>query len=370
MSRNVANLRRLLLGNSRVQPIRAFLLRLTFAVYVMAACVSLMGIILCGLLFNFSVVPVAAITIVLVTLVGVAVYALTAKTTEELTEQIHNISNVCGQIYNGNASSRLQIDDEVHLLELRDVYGSVNMLADKTLRDIEEMNRLARVRNEFLANVSHELRTPIFAIQGYLETLIDGALDDENVRTEFVERAFSNTVRLNLLLTDLIDLTRIESGALRFSFRYFPLLPLIEEIVENLEGQASSKEIKLIIDSQCDPQTTVFADHDRLAQVFTNLISNAIKYNVQGGSVTIRFSMKEQQGVQICIEDTGIGISPEHQARIFERFYRVDKGRSRSEGGSGLGLAIVKHILEAHKSSISLSSTPGKGTSISFMLKS
>ncbi|MES2766973.1 MAG: ATP-binding protein [Bacteroidota bacterium] len=245
---------------------------------------------------------------------------------------------------------------------------AINKLADKAVKDIEEMQKLERSRSEFLGNVSHELRTPIFSVQGFLETLLDGALDDETVRRQFVEKAYSNTIRLNTLLSDLIDISRIEAGELRMSFRYFNLAELLKDAVNSLEIRAQQKGISLLLKSPTDRELMVYGDKERIMQVVLNLTDNAIKYNVNGGSVTIE--TQEQNGLlKISVADTGLGIPEEHLHRIFERFYRTDKDRSRVAGGTGLGLAIVKHILEAHTSKVTVESEVGKGTVISFTLK-
>lgn len=286
-------------------------------------------------------------------------------------EALQRIIDVCRAVTDGAVSVRLQEEallDAPYLTQLREVYQWVNILADKPQKDVQEMKRLVRVRSEFLANVSHELRTPIFTIQGFLETLLDGALDDPGVRKQFIEKAFANTQRLNILLSDLIDITRIESGEMRLSFRYFDMIPLVREIMRNLEQKAHVRSIELRL-QRPDDEFIVYGDRDRLTQVMINLIENAIKYNVDRGTVAIILKHQSPGGGLISVEDTGIGIALEHQQRIFERFYRVDKGRSRAVGGTGLGLAIVKHILEAHKSSITLQSDLGKGTTISFTLQ-
>lgn len=245
---------------------------------------------------------------------------------------------------------------------------AVNALADKAGKDIAEMKKLERVRSEFLGNVSHELRTPIFSIQGYLETLLDGALEDKDVSRKFVERAHQNTKRLNVLLSDLIDISKIESGEMRLSFRYFNLCDIIRETIASLEFQAAQSEIELTSTCQNDQELMVYGDKERLAQVIVNIMQNAIKYNREKGSVRVVVETRAQD-VKVRIIDTGIGIPDEQKSRIFERFYRVDAGRSRSVGGTGLGLAIVKHILEAHQAPFGVESTLGVGTEIWMVLK-
>jgi two-component system phosphate regulon sensor histidine kinase PhoR len=308
----------------------------------------------------------------------IALIVVTERSADNVSRALQTIVETSDAICNGASAARISVDSATRgeLGEIANVYQAVNRLADKQVADIQEMKKLETVRSEFLANVSHELRTPIFSIQGFLETLLDGALDDNNVSRQFVEKAYSNTLRLNVLLTDLIDISRIESGAMKFSFRYFPIIPLVQEILRNLEPTAQANGISVRLDGgdlMFGNETTVFGDRDRLAQVLTNLIENAIKYNVANGSVIVKVERaaysKHEAGVQISVCDTGIGIAPEYHKRIFERFYRVDKARSRRVGGTGLGLAIVKHILEAHKAPICVQSEVNKGTCMSFTLK-
>lgn len=307
----------------------------------------------------------------LLVLVGPAVFVVywcAGRSADRIAASVSRITVTSRAICEGAVDMRITSSEKEDFAETLRAYTAVNKLADKSNKDLEEMRRLERVRSEFLANVSHELRTPIFSIQGFLETLLDGALDDEEVRRQFVEKAYSNTVRLNSLLTDLINISRIESGEMRFSFRYFPLIPLVREITRNLEAQAQGKNVTITVHEPEEDDVEVYGDRDRLAQVLTNLIENAIKYNVDKGTVDVWLKPGETE-ILVQIQDMGIGIPPEHHKRIFERFYRVDKNRSRSVGGTGLGLAIVKHILEAHKSALHLKSEPGKGTTISFTLK-
>lgn len=252
--------------------------------------------------------------------------------------------------------------------EVQQLVTTINRMADKAGTDIAELRRLERVRSEFVANVSHELRTPIFSVQGYLETLLDGALDDPEVRQQFVEKAYSNAMRLNALLSDLIDISRIESGELRLSFRYFNIASVLHDLVQTMEIRATQRRVTVTLDPSMPDDVNVYGDKERLTQVLTNLIDNAMKYNVPEGTVTVS-AVRRAEDVLVTIRDTGLGIPKEHVARIFERFYRVDKDRSRAVGGTGLGLAIVKHILEAHQSHVHVDSEPGRGTTISFTLR-
>lgn len=348
--------------------LRAYQARNFFLIFVLAF-VLFAGIALLVPAFSHTSAVLGILAVLLILLPGIGiVWWYAARTSDRIAASVSRIAVVSRAISEGSVHSRLSADEDTDFAETQRAYTAVNKLADKSNKDIEGMQRLERVRSEFLANVSHELRTPIFSIQGFLETLLDGALEDQEVSRQFVEKAHANTVRLNSLLTDLINISRIESGEMRFSFRYFVLLPLVREMVRNLEAQAQLKKISVVVHEPQDDSLEVYGDRDRLAQVLTNLIENAIKYNVEGGKVDVWLKPGETE-VLVQVQDNGIGIPPEHHQRIFERFYRVDKNRSRSVGGTGLGLAIVKHILEAHKSTVHLKSEQGKGTTISFTLK-
>jgi two-component system phosphate regulon sensor histidine kinase PhoR len=231
---------------------------------------------------------------------------------------------------------------------------------------IENLKRLEKVRTEFLGNVSHELRTPIFTIQGYLETLLDGALEDTKVNRSFLEKANHHVDNLNNLLNDLIDISMIESGEMRMSFRYFYIDEFLSSIVNDLKVEAVKKNLNLVY-YPAGKNLQLFGDKSKLKQAMVNLISNAVKYTEQG-KVEVFVEEEEKYG-RVVVRDTGIGIAKENLDRIFERFYRVDKDRSRAVGGTGLGLAIVKHIVEAHGSKMELSSEYGKGSQFSFRLK-
>ncbi len=251
--------------------------------------------------------------------------------------------------------------------EAVDLSEKMQRLNARTDEVREEMKGLEQVRSQFLANVSHELRTPIFAIQGYLETLLDGAEFDENVRHSFLEKAHNNALRLNVLLGDLIDISRIESGEMRMSFRYFDILDVAKECCATLEGMAKQYGVHLSVHCS-ETEMSCLGDKERITQVLANLVSNAIRYNRPDGQVSIDL-VREANLVSVSVRDNGLGISQEHQQRIFERFYRADANRSRATGGSGLGLAIVKHILEAHETVPEVHSEEQVGTTIRFYLR-
>jgi len=271
------------------------------------------------------------------------------------------------KIINGIRKNELQDSSEIklgrylHLLE-----DEIKEMFVKNKADIEYLKKLERIRTEFLGNVSHELRNPIFAIQGYIETLRDGAIDDPKVNKHFLEKANEHTINLSNLLNDLIDISMIESGEMRLSYRYFEVNDFLQQIVNQFQSLADSKKLELVYQA-CRENLKLFGDRNKLKQALDNLITNAIKYT-ETGKVEVAVEEEKKFGT-IIIRDTGIGIPEEDLSRIFERFYRVDKARSREVGGTGLGLAIVKHIIEAHGSKISVKSKIGEGSEFSFTLK-
>ncbi|HLF18805.1 MAG TPA: ATP-binding protein [Candidatus Omnitrophota bacterium] len=232
--------------------------------------------------------------------------------------------------------------------------------------DITELRRLEKVRQDFVANVSHELRTPLTSIKGYAETLLEGAIDDKANARDFLEIIYTDAGRLSNLVNDLLDLSRIESGKAEFDIKPVALDPIVERVITALSNQAKTKAIEIRKDLP-KQLPKVLMDDTAIAQVLLNLVDNAIKYNKISGSVLIS-AKDEGHSVKVFVQDTGIGIPQEDLPRIFERFYRVDKARSRELGGTGLGLSIVKHIVSAHQGDVFVESTPGRGSTLSFTL--
>jgi len=278
-------------------------------------------------------------------------------------EELTAIKDVINAIRNDEISSPNEINLNENLIGMQE---EIKAMFLRTKSDIENLKKLERIRTEFLGNVSHELRTPIFAIQGFLETLLDGALNDPKVNKYFLEKANNHTQNLNQLLNDLIDISMIESGEMRMSFRYFNVKEFLEPIINECKHQIENKDIELRVHPFRE-KLQLFGDKNKLKQVIVNLIQNAIKYT-EKGQVEVIIEEEEKSG-RIIIKDSGIGISLDDQKRIFERFYRVDKDRSREVGGTGLGLAIVKHIVEAHGSKVEVNSESGKGSAFWFRLK-
>ena len=312
-----------------------------------------------SLIFCLSVYQLISASVIIIVISLIALKTIGRKRRIE----IERIKEIIQSIRNNAFEGADEIDLGRDLGELGDEIRSMFIA---TQNNIANLKKLEQVRTEFLGNVSHELRTPIFAIQGYLETLINGAIDDSKVNKSFLNKAIHHTNNLNNLLNDLIDISMIESGQMRMSFRYFNIGEYIENIVNEMRIQAEEKNLSLEL-KPVRKNLQLFGDKTRLKQVFTNLISNSIKYTDKG-KIEIDVLEEDKFGT-IVISDTGIGISENDKNRIFERFYRVDKDRSRAVGGTGLGLAIVKHIIEAHGSKVYVESQLGKGTKFFFKLK-
>ena len=253
-------------------------------------------------------------------------------------------------------------NDELGTL-IREIYRT----GQKLENEIQELKEMESYRREFLGNVSHELKTPIFSVQGFAETLLDGALDDEAVNRAFLEKILHNVNRLDNLARDLSAITKIETGEMDMSTDRLEVQELFDEVMDSLELKADQKDIQL----RTQPPNglpAVYGDRDRIRRVLINLADNAIKYNEEGGTVTLQAESLSSGEVEFRVVDDGIGIPQEHLSRLTERFYRVDKSRSRNQGGTGLGLAIVKHILGAHGRDLHVESTPGDGSTFSFTL--
>jgi two-component system, OmpR family, phosphate regulon sensor histidine kinase PhoR len=250
-----------------------------------------------------------------------------------------------------------------------EVSEDVEFWAQQKKNEIEVLQANEAYRKEFLQNLSHELKTPIFAIQGYVDTLLDGAMNNEELGVKFLNNTSKNVSRLVNLLSDLDEITKLESGEQILYKENFIIQDLIREVFDSLMVLASKRSVKLNIKKGCEFPITVFADKEKIRQVLINLIDNAIKYGKINGNVTASAYITDEKHVLIEISDDGIGIAEEHIPRISERFYRTDAARSRKEGGSGLGLAICKHIIEAHGQSIHIRSKLDVGTTFGFILQ-
>ena len=251
-----------------------------------------------------------------------------------------------------------------------EVREDVEEWAEQRKAEIELLQQNEVFRKEFLQNLSHELKTPIFAIQGYVDTLLSGAIHNNDVNIKFLQSTARNTDRLVNLVDDLDEISKLEMGLQKLNMQAFIIQDLVKEVYESLSIKSDEKEIKCIIKKGCELPLTVYADKEKIRQVFINLVDNAIKYGKQNGTIESSFYNVDGKHVLIDISDDGAGIAEEHISRIFERFYRTDLARSRKVGGSGLGLAICKHIIEAHGQSIHARSKIDVGSTFGFTLQS
>ncbi len=254
----------------------------------------------------------------------------------------------------------------------QDFLGEINLevkkWAEEKATEIRDLRRRDDFRKEFIGNLAHELKTPIFNIQGYILTLIEGALDDPEINRKFLMRASRSVDRMIMITNDLDTISRFESERIDLKYEKINLLELAKEVIDGLEMNARNRKVKVQLNRVYDKPVWVKADRFRISQVFVNLVSNAINYGRDGGNCIISFDDLDEN-ILIEVTDDGPGIEARHLPRLFERFYRVDKSRSKNMGGTGLGLAIVKHIVEAHGQSITVRSEEGKGTTLSFTLK-
>ncbi|MCK5536475.1 MAG: sensor histidine kinase [Bacteroidales bacterium] len=235
-------------------------------------------------------------------------------------------------------------------------------------KEIEQLKYNEKFRKEFIGNVAHELKTPVFNIQGYVLTLLDGALEDKSLAEKYLKRTAKNVKRMIALITDVDTISRLEAGDMILEYSVFSLCDLINEVIELQEIKQSNFNVKVVFKEHGCKKVFIKADREKILEVINNLVANSLKYGKSGGITRITLK-QELSKIFVSIADNGIGIGEEHLPRIFERFYRVDKSRSRDRGGSGLGLAIVKHIIEAHQQHITVESKLGNGTKFIFSLQ-
>ncbi|HZH96920.1 MAG TPA: ATP-binding protein [Flavisolibacter sp.] len=249
-----------------------------------------------------------------------------------------------------------------------EVREDVEAWGEQQRKEIETLKHNESFRKEFLQNLSHEFKTPVFAIQGYVETLLQGAMEDPQTNERFLKKASKNVERLVHLIQDLDEISRLERGELQLNKQHFVIQDLVKEAGESLSIRAEPLNISFNIKKGCEQPLTVYADKEKIRQVIINLLENSIKYGRPNGSIVASLYNTDGKNILIEISDDGIGISEENVPRIFERFYRTPEGRSRDVTGSGLGLAICKHIIEAHRHAIHVRSTEGVGTTVGFTL--
>ena len=295
----------------------------------------------------------------------------------DLTEVIQSdeLSDVIAESINHETSTAKEIkllpkSERTLSVNVSPLEGEDNAIigAVAVLRDVTNLRRLERMRREFVANVSHELRTPLTSIKGFVETLLNGKLDDPELLERFLKIVNGETDRMIALINDLLDLSRIESGRIAVTFEEVNIRQVFDDTIMILQAKAEEKGV--LVENRIREDVMVFGDAKLLKQVAVNLVDNGIKYNQDGGMVWVDAELHEDDDeVEIIVSDSGVGIPEEHIDRVFERFYRVDKGRSRSMGGTGLGLSIVRHIIERHNGTIQAQSREDQGTEICFTLR-
>jgi two-component system phosphate regulon sensor histidine kinase PhoR len=281
-----------------------------------------------------------------------------------------NIKLIYKFIYRTKASKKQEMYYKYILPQksITEVQEDVEAWADQRSKEIEVLKKNESFRKEFLQNLSHEFKTPVFAIQGYIDTLLSGALENGEVNRRFLEKASKNVERLVHLIQDLDEISRLERGELKLVKQNFILQDTVREVFESLSLKAEQQHISLSIKKGCEQPQAVYADKEKIRQVLINLVDNSIKYGKQNGIITASIYNTDGKNILVEISDDGMGIPEEHLLRIFERFYRTETGRSRDVTGSGLGLAICKHIIEAHGHSIHVRSKENIGTTIGFTL--
>jgi two-component system phosphate regulon sensor histidine kinase PhoR len=250
-----------------------------------------------------------------------------------------------------------------------EVREDVEAWAEENKKEIELLQQNEQYRREFLQNLSHEFKTPVFAIQGYIDTLLSGALANPDVNKKFLEKTSNNVARLTNLLNDLDEISSLERGELILYKQNFVIQELVKDVFENLSVKAEALNIRFNIKKGCESSLTVFADKEKIRQVLTNLFENSIKYGKNNGNIAASMYKTDGKHILIEISDDGIGINERYLPRLFERFYRTDEGRSIDVTGSGLGLSICKHIIEAHGQTIHVRSTENIGTTVGFTLE-
>ncbi|MEX1062532.1 MAG: ATP-binding protein [Balneolaceae bacterium] len=296
---------------------------------------------------------------------GLIVYGTTRRLQQRRMESILRISkNIARKKFEEYENLNSGHQDELDLLVTQSIRTS------KTIeREIQRLNKIENYRKEFIGDISHELKTPIFAIQGFVETLLDGALEDKEVNRVFLDKTMRNVNRLSYLTKDLMEISRLETGELKSSIQELNIYNVVVDVVESLQYKAREESIEIRI-KDIDKNLFVLADRNQLRQVLTNLIENGMKYNRPNGYVEIGINSvpDNRQKALLYVRDNGIGIDRKDLHRVTERFFRVDKSRSRKKGGTGLGLSIVKHIIESHGEELTLESKPDEGSVFSFTL--
>ncbi len=260
------------------------------------------------------------------------------------------------------------LGEQVSADPINDVQQEVTEWARQKKTEIDDLRKQEKFRRDFLSNISHEFKTPLFAIQGYIDAIVDDDFEDTDMARQFLDKASKNVDRLSYLIKDLDEISKLETGEIPVNYTKFKINDLIKEVFESLEMKAADHHIKLVFKQKYDEPILVNADREKIRQVLVNLIDNSFKYGKEEGNTSVSlFELHDQ--VLVEVTDDGIGIEEKYLPRLFERFFRTDTSRSRQIGGSGLGLAIVKHIIEAHQQTINVRSTEGLGSTFGFTLQ-
>jgi|AntRauTorcE11897_2_1112592.scaffolds.fasta_scaffold00167_11 two-component system phosphate regulon sensor histidine kinase PhoR len=327
------------------------------------------AVILCFILWlGYNFTPKEAVTLsgIMAGFIFLITYAVTYYNSHRRLNTIEQLfKNVARKRFMGYEEVTSGNYDEIDYLLKQGIKSS------RTIeREIQRLNRIENYRKEFIGDISHELKTPIFAIQGFIETLLNGALEDEEVNRDFLKKAMRNVNRLIYLTKDLMEISKLETGELKSEIEAVYLYEVLNDIIESLNYKAEKENIQLIV-NDFDKSIQVKADKNQVKQVLINLIENGIKYNTPKGKVevTVYTKPKQKERIFVSVKDTGIGIDEKDIPRVTERFFRVDKSRSRERGGTGLGLAIVKHIMEAHGEKFTIESEPNRGSTFTISLQ-
>ena len=313
-------------------------------------------------------VPIGGLIVVFVLSIS-STYILTYFTVDVfIFGQIEKINERINKLKAEDFSFIEDDDKPINGNPLNKINREILTYAQAKQREIDQLKKAANFRREFIADISHELKTPIFAAQGFVHTLLDGAVKDKNVRNKFLKKAAKSLDGLDRIVKDLLTISEVETGVIKMEMENFNINVLVWEVYDQFEGKAEKKDIELLFKDDCPKDLYVFADRHKIFQVVLNLVSNSIKYCNEGHTLVVANFIEHEKEIEIVLKDNGIGISEKHIARIFERFYRIDKSRSREKGGTGLGLSIVKHILEAHHSQINVKSKQNEGAEFSFKL--
>ncbi len=334
-----------------------------------AILISLVAVVVTSLLLTFLNNDI----LLLVILVGIVVFLFAYFFLKKVIESF--IYDKIKIIYKTiHSLKRSKDEDKSKLVITGDTLEMVNQQVlewgESKTREIEELQNSAKYRRDFIGNVSHELKTPIFNIQGYVLTLLDGGLEDPSINKEYLLRAEKSINRMISIVEDLEAISQLESGELKLHITRFDIIGLTREVIEFLEIKSQNNNARVALAEHYEKPLYIKADKERIRQVLINLVENAIKYNFRQSNALTKISFFDMdENILVEVTDNGVGIAQQDLGRIFERFYRIDKGRSREQGGTGLGLAIVKHVIEAHHQTISVRSWPGVGTTFGFTLK-